>query len=276
LGWQIGFDSNWNRDIGYGVPATCDRPGCGKPIDRGLSYVCGGEPYGGEHGCGLYFCEQHLTGYRKAGDRHVQVCGRCNKYRPPYDPTPDTREWIEWKLADESWAAWRAENPEAVTAMKAAVNAPRDADRTERKRELRLEQRRRWREKYPDYMRQWRAANRERVHEYEQQYYEANRDRKRDAKHLWHEGLQKQVFDHYGWSCACCGSTEQITIDHVEGDGRQHREQLFGANYNGNAGRMYRWLIDNGFPEGFQALCRRCNRSKGTSTECRLDHGGDS
>lgn len=23
MGWSIGFDSNWNRDVGYGVPATC-------------------------------------------------------------------------------------------------------------------------------------------------------------------------------------------------------------------------------------------------------------
>ena len=26
MGWSIGFDSKWNRDIGYGVPATCDYP----------------------------------------------------------------------------------------------------------------------------------------------------------------------------------------------------------------------------------------------------------
>ena len=60
MSWAIGFDSRWNRDIGYGVPATCDFPGCGVDIDRGLAFVCGGEPYGGEDGCGLYFCASHL------------------------------------------------------------------------------------------------------------------------------------------------------------------------------------------------------------------------
>ncbi|HEV7521417.1 MAG TPA: hypothetical protein VGP89_09990, partial [Candidatus Angelobacter sp.] len=60
MGWSLGFDSNWQRDIGYGVPAYCDHPKCNKKIDRGLSYVCGGEPYGGELGCGLYFCSEHL------------------------------------------------------------------------------------------------------------------------------------------------------------------------------------------------------------------------
>lgn len=121
MSWAVGYDSNWHRDIGYGVPATCDRPGCGAAIDRGLACVCGGMPYGGEKGCGLYFCGEHLTGTRQVDGHSVWVCGRCDKNRKPYDPTPDTREWLEWKLADESWGPWREENPEAVAAMRAAI-----------------------------------------------------------------------------------------------------------------------------------------------------------
>jgi hypothetical protein len=122
MGWQVGYDSNWKRDIGYGVPATCDFPGCGAAIDRGLSHVCGSDPRGGERGCGLYFCDRHLTGRRKQDDRHVSVCGRCDKNRPPYEPTPDTAEWIDWKLTDESWSPWRDENPETVAAMRLALS----------------------------------------------------------------------------------------------------------------------------------------------------------
>lgn len=117
MGWAIGFDTKWDRDIGYGVPAICDRPDCGEAIDRGLSFVCGSDPYGGELGCGLYFCEKHLTGTRTSGDRWVHVCGRCDKNRPPYDPTPDTAEWAHWKLTDESWAEWRRLNPERIEAL---------------------------------------------------------------------------------------------------------------------------------------------------------------
>jgi hypothetical protein len=116
MGWQVGFDSRWHRDIGYGVPATCDHPGCGAAIDRGLAYVCGGEPYGGEDGCGLFFCGEHLF----VGN-HRQMCERCLGFGPPFDPTPDTAEWTEWKLTDESWAAWRDENPETVKAMQASL-----------------------------------------------------------------------------------------------------------------------------------------------------------
>ena len=47
MGWSLGFDDKWNRDIGYGVPAYCDHPKCSVEIDRGLAYVCcDQEPYG--------------------------------------------------------------------------------------------------------------------------------------------------------------------------------------------------------------------------------------
>jgi len=76
MSWSIGYDSNWKRDIGYGVPATCDFPGCGKSIDRGLSCVCGGEPYGGERGRGLYFCGDHLQFVDRSRLHASQLCPR--------------------------------------------------------------------------------------------------------------------------------------------------------------------------------------------------------
>ena len=116
MGWAVGYDPNWKRDIGYGVPATCDHPGCGREIDRGLSYVCGGDAWGGEHGCGLFFCWEHLGLNR---DDRPMVCARCAEHGEPFEPTPDTAEWVEWKLTDESWAEWRAENPDEVARLKA-------------------------------------------------------------------------------------------------------------------------------------------------------------
>jgi hypothetical protein len=103
----VGYDTNWNRWIGYGVPAFCDHPGCVAEIDRGIGYVCGGEVYGGDDGCGLYFCPDH---------RHI-LCERCESGSDPFDPTPDTREWIQHMLTDESWASWRRSNPAVVTSL---------------------------------------------------------------------------------------------------------------------------------------------------------------
>lgn len=116
MGWSIGFHDG--RDIGYGVPATCDHPGCGKGIDRGLSYVCGQDVYGGEHGCGLFFCSDHL-GLNLASDDRPMVCARCAKHKDPFEPTPDTAEWIAHKLTDPSWAQWRSEHPDETRTLTA-------------------------------------------------------------------------------------------------------------------------------------------------------------
>ncbi len=95
MGWSIGFDSHWQRDIGYGVPAECDHPRCRAFIDRGLAYVCGGEPYGGDLGCGLYFCGAHQVGEH-------QRCLRCVRRRKPYQPKQDVEAWTIHKLTERT------------------------------------------------------------------------------------------------------------------------------------------------------------------------------
>lgn len=107
--------------------------------------------------------------------------------------------------------------------------------------------------------RAWAAANPGRVQENRRQYY---------AK------LKEQVFQHYGTSCACCGSAEKLSIDHINGGGSAHRASLYGRP-NGAMDNFYRWLIRNGFPEGYQTLCQSCNCSKRDGGRCRLFHGVD-
>jgi hypothetical protein len=58
MGWEFCGTDDDGREIGYGVAATCDFPGCAEKIDRGLAYVCG-TMHGGENGCGKYFCDKH-------------------------------------------------------------------------------------------------------------------------------------------------------------------------------------------------------------------------
>lgn len=109
MSWAVGWDPNWKRDIGYGVPAMCDHPGCEARIDRGLSYVCANQhPFGGEDGCGLFFCSAH---------RPNGMCEACLYERDPFEPTPDLVEWQLHKLIHPSWAQWRIEHPEELKAM---------------------------------------------------------------------------------------------------------------------------------------------------------------
>lgn len=138
MGWEIGYDPSWGRDVGYGVPAECDHPDCNAQIDRGLAYVCGGEPYGGELGCGLFFCASHLF-YAEQSPDYAQsppsyaeileyeevhgdepgnfVCERCCAWHEQdshegqtfatFDPKRDVEEWCYHKATDPSWAEWR-------------------------------------------------------------------------------------------------------------------------------------------------------------------------
>lgn len=86
----------------------------------------------------------------------------------------------------------------------------------------------------------------------------------REARNARHSQLVQEALNHYGLACACCGSTEALGIDHVYGDGKQHREAVKTS--------IHLWLKSHGYPAGFQTLCARCNTSKGRSFTCAL-HG---
>jgi len=106
MGWAIGYEKHWERDIGYGVPSICDYPHCSEKIDRGLAYVCcNEEPYGGEEGCGLYFCAKHSD--------YEGKCVRCQNNDKPFKPKPDTKEWVNHKNTHPSWEDWRKEADQA-------------------------------------------------------------------------------------------------------------------------------------------------------------------
>lgn len=96
MGWSIGDDSKWKRHLGYGVPAFCDHAGCGAEIDRGLGYKCEDE----DCGCGKFYCTEH----------------RYDTTAHTHEAPPDREHpmWAMHVLTDESWAAWRAENPDRV------------------------------------------------------------------------------------------------------------------------------------------------------------------
>jgi hypothetical protein len=62
-------------EAGYDVEAVCEEDGCEEQIDRGLAYLCGNMPGGDEHGCGGYYCGQHL--YMSLTEGVGDLCVRC-------------------------------------------------------------------------------------------------------------------------------------------------------------------------------------------------------
>jgi hypothetical protein len=137
-----------------------------------------------------------------------------------------------------------------------------------------------------DYQRRYRETHSEKISERDKRYYVANRDKLLDQSRQWEQAnrdkvnaLQRArmarykdaVLEHYGRACACCQSTRNLGIDHINGGGGQHREELFGQHRRAGS-RFNFWLIKNNFPPGYQTLCSPCNTSKGTGDRCRIDH----
>jgi len=89
---------------------------------------------------------------------------------------------------------------------------------------------------------------------------ETTRRKQRDQMRQYTARIMAEVFEHYGDRCSCCGETEMnfLTIDHVNGDGAEHRRAVAGTKKWGGR-NLYMWLRKHGYPDGFQLLCWNCN-----------------
>ena len=77
---------------------------------------------------------------------------------------------------------------------------------------------------------------------------------------------KQKAIDYYGGKCFCCGENGLafLTIDHMEENGAEHRRQI-APNFKGTVPggeHFYRWLENNGWPNGFQTACFNCNIAK--------------
>lgn len=94
------------------------------------------------------------------------------------------------------------------------------------------------------------------------------RDKKAIAAAWWQTEKGRELWRHrnflrklnalcaYGGSCARCGFSDirALQIDHVRGDGAEHRREIGRAN-------IYAWLAKHNYPQDgrFQVLCANCN-----------------
>lgn len=108
------------------------------------------------------------------------------------------------------------------------------------------------------------VENKERICAYRRAYYQENKNK----INAWHNNrnalLKTKILSYYSIAnypvCAHCGITDidLLTIDHINNDGKQHREVV------GEGSHLYNWLRRNDYPDGFQVLCFNCNRKKET------------
>ena len=217
-------------------------------------------------------------------DPATKRCNTCGHVKPLSEfhrlaAASDGRQYTCKQCRAGNARRSREANPEAARERQARYReANREALRQKgRQYASRPEVREQSREKYEANL----TARREQM----RQYYQENRDVQREQRRRWYEEnaeetrarvrnraaeLKAQVFSHYGLACACCGTRDDLSIDHVNGDGRQHREELFGRQ--AGSSQFYYWLVQQGFPSGYQVLCRPCNASKRTGKYCRLRH----
>ncbi len=111
------------------------------------------------------------------------------------------------------------------------------------------------------YYREYHDANREQIIKRAVDWQKANPEKRRTNALAHYYRLQHDAVMAYGgFECACCSEREPmfLSLDHVNNDGREHREQI---GSTGGA-RFYKWLRDNGYPPGFQVLCMNCNHGR--------------
>lgn len=53
-----------------------------------------------------------------------------------------------------------------------------------------------------------------------------------------------------------------LSIDHINSNGAEERKRLFKGNYGCGGYQFYLWLRKQGYPEGYQTLCRNCQAIK--------------
>jgi 5-methylcytosine-specific restriction endonuclease McrA len=82
----------------------------------------------------------------------------------------------------------------------------------------------------------------------------------------YRQRVKDKVFALYGNSCAYCGSTDKLSLDHKNGDGNADR-----GSYKSAGTHYYRKLLKQERREDIQVLCIHCNMAKGQMTEDQFD-----
>ena len=83
-----------------------------------------------------------------------------------------------------------------------------------------------------------------------------------DYSRRYRKNLKQEIMNAYGGKCECCDEDriEFLTIEHIHGDGKQHRESV---------NSVYLDLKKRGFPrDGYTCLCINCNFAKGQYGYC--------
>ena len=147
---------------------------------------------------------------------------------------------------------------------------------TEKSRKYQREWKRKYRqrpeirEKINSEQKERRLKNPEHNRKLQRDYRLRNIEQHRNRARVYHNTIAKQRFEdikiqvmtHYSRGrpeCACCGENFHIdflALDHI----KPRKEMGHKSSFTGI--KIYRWIIKNDYPDGFQILCHNCNTAK--------------
>jgi hypothetical protein len=108
--------------------------------------------------------------------------------------------------------------------------------------------------------------NKKEIDKYNKEYRIKNRAKINENKKKYRARIKKEVLSFYSkgkLECRCCKEDiyEFLTIEHINGNGAQHRKEMPSSN-------IYLELKKNKFPKGYEVLCYNCNCAKGVLGKC--------
>jgi hypothetical protein len=126
------------------------------------------------------------------------------------------------------------------------------------------------------YFAKWETESKDLIRHGKQRYYQKNKEAIKNKVSAWvkenpikrrknalsyYYRLQDQAIKAYGgYKCSCCGESNPmfLCLDHIANNGKEHRKEI------GSTGghKLYKWLKNHNYPEGFQVLCMNCNHGK--------------
>ena len=86
----------------------------------------------------------------------------------------------------------------------------------------------------------------------------------RERSNAWdrrrNQEIKLQLISGYGGKCVCCGESNPVflTLEHKNHDGQEHRKSLGGSKHSGGM-KIYKDVINRGFPSEYTILCMNCN-----------------
>lgn len=120
-----------------------------------------------------------------------------------------------------------------------------------------------YKKRHNEYVKEWRRKNRKKFLAKQKENYQA---------------VRLEVLTYYSGGtpkCACCGEDKLyfLSIDHIKGNGSEHRRKIDPKKKMGGNGFVY-WLKKNKYPKGYQILCYNCNFAKRQNKvcPCSLEH----